>query len=545
MTYPNCLPCGVLFLQLCLLSPPGLVAQAIQAADPGTEYLQSDSNKYDANSSAIPESAYPIQGTFLNFYRNLTPELWSPEFQYMKDIDINTIVVVSVGHLRTDSTDPLGFSLAPDGLLYPSNYIGPLERPTSDRLEMILSLADQQGMKVLLGSLQTATDWTDGTGFNALRAYNQRVAAEILQRYGRHQSLQGWYFTQEVWMNWVKYYGSIGNAAAYYGTTLMANWASDLKQIDPTKRTAASVVIKKTGSGSMPGLTAAELQQWTTSFLQTAAIDILMPQDGIGAQSGAPSIGDLPSYYSALAAAVQAAGTNTTLWDTLETFTAVSGATGDQYPPAAISRIQQQVSAVRPYVTGYISWIFGDDMSPQATCFPVEASQLNRRYQYVFKPQTAPNDDILPLQSYQYSSPPDSRYADSAAVSKLSDRTGGGHSGCSLDSWVGFSNNSSAYTTTQITGDLGSVKSIKAVRALVQSRTPSAIYHPYQIDVAISQNGWNWTAFGSTNAFAPDTPGFTVMWGEVTGSAAARYVRWTFTYKQWLFLAELEVVGPR
>lgn len=86
----------------------------------------------------------------------------------------------------------LGYNLAPDGLLYSSNWVNPAERPTSDRLETILTLADQRQMKVHLGSLQTETDWSGGAEFTALRTYNQRVATEIVQRYGsRHPSLQG------------------------------------------------------------------------------------------------------------------------------------------------------------------------------------------------------------------------------------------------------------------------------------------------------------------------------------------------------------------
>jgi hypothetical protein len=73
---------------------------------------------------------------------------------------------------------------------------------------MILSLADSNNMKVYLGSLQTEQDWATGIEFTALREYNKRVATEILQRYGHHPSLRGWYFTQEIWMNWVKYCGA-------------------------------------------------------------------------------------------------------------------------------------------------------------------------------------------------------------------------------------------------------------------------------------------------------------------------------------------------
>jgi hypothetical protein len=472
-------------------------------------------------------ASYPIQATFLNFYRNLTPELWALEFQYMQAIDINTVVVVSLGHLRPDSGDESGYSLAPDGLLYPSDFVDVSERPTRDLLEMILSLADQNGMNVYLGSLQTATDWTDGTEFAALRSYNQRVAFEIVQRYGHHQSLRGWYFTQEIWMNWVKKYG-----AAYNGTSLLADWAADMKNIDPAKSTTASVVVKEAASGEMPGLTPIELDAWTASFLQSARIDILMPQDGIGAGDGAPSLDDLPEYFSAMQSAARAA--NTSLWSAIETFTADPNLSGEHFPPAPVARIQDQINRVSPYVSGYVSWIFGDDMSPQATYYPVEASELNRQYRLA--------DDLLPLISYQLLSPPSVFYPDTETPSKLLDRTGGGYDRFSLGSWVGFADGS-GYTPVQIVGDLGGIKTIHSVRALTQSWIASGIYHPSQMDIDVSQDGLNWTPFGSTNSFPADTEDFAVMWGEVTGSASARYVRWTLTYREWLFLAELEVGG--
>jgi hypothetical protein len=300
----------------------------------------------------------------------------------MQEAGINTVVVLSVGRLRSDSADPLDFGLAPEGLLYPSRYLCTAQPIKEDKLEMILSLADERGMNVFLGSLQTETDWTDGTEFTALRAYNRRIAAEILERYGGHRSLRGWYFTQEIWMNWVKYYG-----ADYYGTRLLADWVSDLKRLDPAKQTSAAPVIKKVGTGPMPGLAAPELQRLVGSFLKATALDVLMPQDGIGAENGAPSIGELPSYYRAMALGIEASGAKTALWDTLETFRAIPGVGGERYPPADASRIEQQIRAVRPYVSGYVTWIFGDDLSPLATYYPVQASELNRQFKSLFKPK--------------------------------------------------------------------------------------------------------------------------------------------------------------
>lgn len=120
----------------------------------------------------------------------------------------------------------------------------------------------------------------------------------------------------------------------------------------------------------------------------------------------------------------------------------------------------------------------------------------------------------------------------------------GGYNGYDLSSWVGFANNNYGYATLQITCDLGSVQNISAVRALSLSETASGIYHPGLIEVQVSQDGANWSWFGWTGSFPTDTPNFAVMWGEVDGSARARYVQYTFSYQQWLFLAELEVIGP-
>jgi len=63
--------------------------------------------------------------------------------------------------------------------------------------------------------------------------------------------------------------------------------------------------------------------------------------------------------------------------------------------------------------------------------------------------------------------------------------------------------------------------------------------------VEVSQDNVNWAPFGKTTSFPSDTQDFAVMWGEVDGSASARFVRWTFSYREWMFLAELEVVGPQ
>ncbi len=331
---------------------------------------------FAGTATTTPEGPIPLRGSFLTFDRGLPPALWAMEFDFMQAVGMDTVIVLAVGHLRSNSADPLRYSVSTDGLLYPSKWAPTLNARADDRLETILSLADQRGTKVYIGLLQTESDWSTGLEFAALREYNKRIAAEILERYRTHPSLVGWYFPQELWMNWVKYYGR-----DYYGTAVLRDFVADMKRIDPDKITAATVVFKKEKDGLMPPLTASDLENIMTNFLQTTRVDILMPQDGVGAQAGAAPITELPAYFAAMANARNEAGVGTVLLAIVETFTAAPDLSSDRYPPASISRIEAQLTAVGPYVSGSVSWIFGHDMSPQATYYPEQAAALYRDYQ--------------------------------------------------------------------------------------------------------------------------------------------------------------------
>ncbi len=77
-------------------------------------------------------------------------------------------------------------------------------------------------------------------------------------------------------------------------------------------------------------MTPLDLQSTTQTFLQATGLQILMPQDGGGAEAGAPPISELSGYFHALSNAVNAVGTGTALWSTVETFTQVPGLSNDR-----------------------------------------------------------------------------------------------------------------------------------------------------------------------------------------------------------------------
>ncbi len=422
----------------------------------------------------------------------------------MRQSGMNTAIILSSGKLKPTA----------------SGYIVDTAYP---QIETILSLADEAGMQVYLGSLQLSVPWESGLHTDALRKYNRQVASDILARFGDHPSLTGWYFTQEIWLNWVKYYGP-----NYLGTTMLHDFVSDMATLDPNKPVCTSTVFKKNADRSMPGLSAEETGFYAEQFLAATHLAILMPQDGAGAAAGAPAVEELPAYYGAFQSATTQ--TATQLWSIVETFSAVPGLDQDRFSPASAARVQAQIEAEQPFVSNLITWVFGNDMSPQATYYPVEASALFR----------GPSAKAIPLQ-FTLAMPGNAALQDECQA-KLGDRTGGGYNDPKLSSWVAFQPELSGGTVT-IVADAGALKQIASVRALSLSQTASAIRHPSTVQIELSEDGIAYApARRSANTFE-NTTNFSIGWTEFSLNEAARYVRFTFTHQGWLYLSELEIIA--
>jgi hypothetical protein len=484
-------------------------------------------------------------GSFFMYDRNLSPYALGLELDKMKDIGMDKVIPLSAGHLNGSAGTPGGScsALSSDGLLYPSLLVA--IPPADDRLGTLLTLADQRGMKVYIGSLQTAGNWTTGDEFDALRSCNKAVAEEIFKRYGSHPSLLGFYWTQEIWLNWVKHYGS-----GYYGITLLNQFVSDVQSVAPGKIVLAAPVFKQQGSGDMPGLTPADAQAAMNLLLSGSGLKLVAPQDGIGALAGAPSLSGVGGYYSAMLSAAQLNGTQ--LWSTLETFVN-NGGDKDRYPSAPISRITQQISAEQSFVSGMITWIFGHDMSPQATYYPVAASQLYLDYKSFYSGSLRPVK--LPF-TYRYNvsaihdegGTPNLAHPDTQ-FTKLTDGLGGGFGGNGTD-WVGCldtedNNHCHAYI------DLGQVRHVTRVRILFCSELASWIEFPQVVQLIGKVTDWsNWSdaniyEYTQWNDTVPNNQIFSVGWMdmEIPSGMDVRYLDVYAVHLGWLFIAELEVYG--
>jgi hypothetical protein len=204
--------------------------------------------------------------------------------------------------------------------------------PIKATLPVILNLAARSGVHVWVGLHLDTRYWEE-----------IKKSPDLLQSYfrGRLQDLKrllvdldtglagtsfaGWYITDEVddqtWED-------LGKRA------VLKQYLSDTVAQLKAKRPASKVAISGfTSSSSDPNLVGA----FWADILKTSAIDLLLFQDGVG--EGKLALGNVPSYYTSLAAVVH--GTGAQLGGVVELFSLMPDG---KRLPGPIGRIRNQMA---------------------------------------------------------------------------------------------------------------------------------------------------------------------------------------------------------
>jgi len=133
-----------------------------------------------------------ITGAFLDEishdipHQNWGEAEWDLDFQYMKAIGIDTVIMIRSGYKKF--------------ITYPSAYL--LEKgcymPSVDLLDLFLRLADKYGMKFYFGLYDSGHYWATGDMSHEIED-NKYVIDEVWKNYGeKHKSFQGWYISGEI-----------------------------------------------------------------------------------------------------------------------------------------------------------------------------------------------------------------------------------------------------------------------------------------------------------------------------------------------------------
>ena len=133
-----------------------------------------------------------ITGTFLDEishdipHQNWGEAEWDLDFQYMKAIGIDTVIMIRSGYRKF--------------ITYPSRYL--LDKgcymPSVDLLDMFLRLAEKYEMKFYFGLYDSGHYWDTGDMTYEIED-NRYVIDEVWKNYGeKYRSFGGWYLSGEI-----------------------------------------------------------------------------------------------------------------------------------------------------------------------------------------------------------------------------------------------------------------------------------------------------------------------------------------------------------
>lgn len=145
------------------------------------------------NRLIVPKKAgLQITGTFLDEishdipHQNWGEAEWDKDFQYMKAIGIDTVIMIRSGYRKF--------------ITYPSKYLisKGCYMPSMDLLDMYLRLADKYNMKFYFGLYDSGHYWDTGDLSYEIED-NKFVIDEVWENYGsKHKSFGGWYISGEI-----------------------------------------------------------------------------------------------------------------------------------------------------------------------------------------------------------------------------------------------------------------------------------------------------------------------------------------------------------
>ncbi|MCQ2742499.1 MAG: DUF4434 domain-containing protein [Bacilli bacterium] len=132
---------------------------------------------------------YPITATFIDEVSidiptsNWSKKEWIKDLKAMKSVGIDTIIFIRGG--------------LNGKCIYPSKKFPTFYDESNDFLGYMLDASEKLGINVYVGLYMSNGNWDNGD-YNKLKELNAMFIDEVMERYGHHKNLVGWYLPLEV-----------------------------------------------------------------------------------------------------------------------------------------------------------------------------------------------------------------------------------------------------------------------------------------------------------------------------------------------------------
>lgn len=208
-----------------------------------------------------PELRPKITGTFLDEITHDIPsnnwgeKEWQREFDVMKEIGIDTVIIIRAGYNNS--------------VIFPSKVIRRFLVNEEDLAEIFFEAARQRNMKLFFGIYDSGRYWMQND-WKTEADINKKFIDEVWDRYGKFESFHGWYLTHEVSQGENSY------------IQLVTSIADHCKKITPNKPTLISPYYHGAKHNAASAITVAQHEKiWRGIFQEICGyIDICAFQDG-------------------------------------------------------------------------------------------------------------------------------------------------------------------------------------------------------------------------------------------------------------------------
>lgn len=280
-------------------------------------------------------SAPVITGTFLQLDGTTiwwSRDMWSQEFDYMKTLGFDTLIIQYAA-----------FS----GTAYYRSQVIPNLRGDGNVIQTLLDEAAVRGMKVWLGTSH-GDGWGDWSRLKQEADENKRVIDELASLYAQHPAFAGWYIPHELQLQGGAVVSQV--ITSFYAT--IADYARSKTPGKPVSIAPYFYVPKSVWTKFSPPRVDSKVWE---RFLRETKVDVIMLQDGIGANPGR-TLEEIAPYYRAMREAADRVGIE--FWNDLENFDA------SNWQPTTAERVVKQLEFSAPYVHKTVIFEFNHYMSP-------------------------------------------------------------------------------------------------------------------------------------------------------------------------------------
>lgn len=213
-----------------------------------------------------------ITGTFIDEishdipHQNWGEKEWEQDFQYMKAMGIDTVVLIRAGYRKF--------------MTYPSDYLVKKQggyTPSLDLVDLYLRLSEKYGMAFYFGLYDSGEQWDTGN-MMAEVDHNRFVIDEVWKKYGHYKSFAGWYLSMEIsrrTANGMKAISTLGRQCKTVSNglpTLISPWIDGKKSV----LASSSALTKQEGISLLQ-----HENEWNDIFQAIqGTVDIVAFQDG-------------------------------------------------------------------------------------------------------------------------------------------------------------------------------------------------------------------------------------------------------------------------